>query len=119
MIHPIPDDANPSVTSDYTLHGEEPDLYPIFSMADTVEKRNEFVYQFPDYPCKIIIGPVNRAEGWTWRLEIHPDSIDAKTPRLFPTFSAAFDAAEEITADTLSETQEADEQETDAAKPLD
>jgi len=100
MIHPLPDDDTPDISSEFTLRGTEPVLYPIYSTADSVKKRNEFVYRFADYQFKLIVGPVKQENGWMWRVEPHPAPYnDEEYPKLYPTFQKAFEYAEDI-ADT-------------------
>lgn len=95
MRRPLPEDTTSAVTEESVLHGVDPHLYPIYPTADSIPKRNEFVYYFPDHQFKVVIGPIERSEGWVWRVELHPDSTrDTDSPHLFPTFKTAFQHAE-------------------------
>lgn len=96
MMQPLPEDTTADVTEEYALHGVDPYLYPIYPAADTTPKRNEFIYYFPDNQFKVVLGPVERSDGWVWRVELHPDSTrNNDVPELFPTFETAFQSAEE------------------------
>lgn len=99
-MNPIPDDDTSDVTSEFVIHGTEPDLYPIYSMADSVKKRNEFVYRFPDNQFKLVLGPVNRSGGWVWRVEPHPEPND-DISTFYSTFKMAFETAEDLASDCL------------------
>ncbi len=107
MIHPLPDDDTPNISSEFELYDTEPVLYPIYSTADSVKKRNEFVYQFADHQLKLIVGPVKQDHGWMWRVEPHPAPRDDEDyPKLYPTFQKAFEFAEDLATRQLVDTED-------------
>lgn len=102
MMQPLPEDTTSDVADEYTLHGVDPHMYPIYPTADSTKKRNEFVYYFPEDQFKVVVGPVERDDGWVWRVELHPDSTRDTDPHFFPTFETAFRRAQDYADERLS-----------------